>query len=250
MLLFGASGLALLFCAAPTQPGPSTAQARPKVLYLTQSAGFKHAVLPLSEQILAEIGRKSGAFDATVTQDSAQISAANLATYDAVIFYTTGELPMDEAQKQALMAFVKGGKGFVGVHSATDTFYQWPEYGEMIGGYFNDHPWHKEVTIRVEDRTSAATRHLPPQFALNEEIYQFRDWSRDKVHVLLTLDPASVDLTDPRVKRTDKDFALAWTRQFGSGRVFYTALGHEPAVWQDERFQQHLLGGIRWAMAK
>jgi type 1 glutamine amidotransferase len=250
-LVLGAAGLALLFCVAPpTQPGPSTAQARPKVLYLTQSAGFKHAVLPLSEQILTEIGRASGAFDATVTQDSAQINAANLATYDAVVFYTTGELPMDDAQKQALMAFVKGGKGFVGVHSATDTFYQWPEYGELIGGFFNDHPWHQEVTIRVEDTTSPATRHLPPQFALNEEIYQFRDWSRDKVHVLLSLDPTSVDLTGPKVKRTDKDFALAWTREFEKGRVFYTALGHEPAVWQDVRFQQHLLGGIRWAMGK
>jgi hypothetical protein len=257
--LLGAAGLSLLFCAAPpTRPGPAadpaegpaTTQARPKVLYLTQSAGFRHAVLPLSEQILTEIGRKSGAFDATVTQDSAQISAANLAIYDAVVFYTTGELPMDEAQKLALMTFVKGGKGFVGLHSATDTFYEWPEYGEMIGGYFNDHPWHEQVTIRVEDRTSAATRHLPAQFSLTEEIYQFRDWSRDKVHVLLTLDPASVDLSGPRVKRTDKDFALAWTREFGSGRVFYTALGHEPAVWQDDRFQQHLLGGIRWAMGK
>jgi type 1 glutamine amidotransferase len=240
----------LFYCAATaTQPGPSAAQPRPKALYLTQSAGFKHAVLPLSEQILPGIGQKAG-FEVTVAHDAAQITAANLAGYDAVIFYTTGELPMDEAQKAALLAFVRSGKGFVGIHSATDTFYKWPEYGEMIGGYFNDHPWHQEVRIRVEDKTHPATRQLPPEFGFNEEIYQFRDWSRDKVHVLLTLDPASVDLTGPRVKRTDKDFALAWTREFGKGRVFYTALGHEPAVWQDDKFQQHLAGGIRWAMGR
>lgn len=243
LLLLAAFGLAAVVGGTPQA-------ARPRVLYLTLSAGFKHPVLPLSEQILAEIGKKSGAFDATVTQDAAQISAASLANYDAVVFYTTGELPMNDAQKQALLAFVRGGKGFVGIHSATDTFYNWPDYGEMIGGYFDDHPWTQDVQIRVEDRTHPATRHLAPRFPLKEEIYQFRNWSRDKVHVLLTLDPASVDVTGPRVKRTDKDFALAWTRDFGKGRVFYTALGHEPAVWQDEKFQQHLLGGIRWAMGK
>ena len=222
----------------------------PRVLYVTQSAGFKHAVLPLSEEILPQIGIKANAFETTVAHDVAAITADGLKDFDAVVFYTTGELPMSEAQKTALMDFVRGGKGFVGIHSATDTFYKWADYGTMIGGYFNDHPWHQEVTIRVEDRSSPATRHLPASFTLNDEIYQFRDWSRGDVHVLLSVDPSSVDLTLPRVKRTDKDFALAWTKSVGKGRMFYTALGHEPAVWQDERFQQHLVGGIRWAMGR
>ena len=222
----------------------------PKVLYVTQSAAFKHAVLPLSEEILPQIGRRAGAFETTVAHDVSAITADELKHYDAVVFYTTGELPMGDAQKAALMAFVRGGKGFVGIHSATDTFYKWADYGTLIGGYFNDHPWHQEVTIRVEDRSSPATRHLPASFTLNDEIYQFRDWSRSDVHVLLSVDPASVDLTLPRVKRTDKDFALAWTKTVGKGRMFYTALGHEPAVWQDERCQQHLVGGIAWAMGR
>ena len=222
----------------------------PRVLYVTQSAGFKHQVLPLSEEILPQIGTRANAFETTVAHDVSGITADNLKNYDAVVFYTTGELPMTDEQKAAFMEFVRGGKGFVGIHSATDTFYKWADYGTLVGGYFNDHPWHKEVTVRVEDRTSPATRHLPASFTLNDEIYQFKDWSRSDVHVLLSLDPSSVDLTLPRVKRTDKDFALAWTKNVGKGRMFYTALGHEPAVWQDERFQQHLVGGIKWAIGR
>ena len=105
-----------------------------------------------------------------------------------------------------------------------------------------------QVDIRVEDAAHPATRHLPARFAMGDEIYQFRNWSRDRVHVLLSLDPASVDISAAGVKRTDRDFALAWTRRHGKGRVFYTALGHNPEVWRDERFTRHLLGGILWAM--
>jgi uncharacterized protein len=219
----------------------------PRILYLTHSAGFKHDVLPTSEQIMRELGQNSGAFEATVTQDCSLISEASLKQYAAVVFFTTGELPLDDAQKKAFIEFVRSGRGFVGIHSATDTFYKWPEYLELIGGYFDGHPWHQEVTVRVEDKTHPATAHLPASFAINDEIYQFRDWSRDRVHVLLSLDPASIDLTKKGVKRTDKDFAVSWTKEFGKGRMFYTALGHEAAVWKDPRFQQHLVGGIRWA---
>jgi len=222
--------------------------ARPKVLYLIRSAGFKHSVLPVSGQILKEVGEKSGAFEVTVSEDCALISREGLAQFAAVAFYTTGELPISDDQKSALLDFVKSGKGFVGIHSATDTFYKWPEYGEMIGGYFDGHPWHQEVTIKVEDQTDPATRHLGASFKLNDEIYQFRNFSRDRVKVLLSLDPGSVDLTKPGVHRTDKDFALAWRREYGRGRVFYTALGHEEAVWRDERFQRLLVGALRWAM--
>jgi type 1 glutamine amidotransferase len=219
----------------------------PRVLYLTHSAGFKHDVLPTSEQIMRELGKTSGAFEATVTQDCSLISEASLKQYATVVFFTTGELPLDETQKKAFMDFVRSGRGFVGIHSATDTFYKWPEYLELIGGYFDGHPWHQEVTVRVEDKSNPATAHLPASFAINDEIYQFRDWSRARVHVLLSVDPGSIDLTKKGVKRTDKDFAVSWTREFGKGRMFYTSLGHEAAVWRDPRFQQHLVGGIRWA---
>jgi len=241
---------AVLLCLLTVFAGsePFRVAAPPRVLYLTHSAGFKHDVLPLSEQILPDLGRSSGAFEATVTSDAGALTEQNLRNFAAVIFFTTGELPIDEAQKRALIGFVRGGRGFVGIHSATDTFYKWPEYLELVGAYFDGHPWHQPVTIRVEDRQHPSTAHLPEQFTLNDEIYQFRDWSRNRVHVLLSLDPAAVDLGKAGVKRTDKDFALAWTSEFGKGRSFYTALGHEADVWRDPRFQQHLVAGIQWAI--
>jgi uncharacterized protein len=244
MLLF----LSLALGTAAWSGGGVRDAAPGRLLYLTHSAGFRHDVLPLTHEVVRTLGRTSGAYEATVTEDVAQISRSGLEGYDAVVFYTTGELPMSDGQKRALMDFVKGGKGFVGIHSATDTFYDWPEYGEMLGAYFDGHPWHARVGVRVEDQEHAATRHLPGRFEMADEIYQFRNWSRGRVHVLLSLDPASVDLSARGVNRTDRDFALAWTRQHGKGRVFYTALGHDAAVWRDERFTRHLLGGITWAM--
>jgi uncharacterized protein len=228
--------------------GDPVDRARPNVLYLTHSAGFKHDVLPLSQQIFKEIGARTRAFEITATDDCSLLSREGLKKYDAVVFYTTGELPISDEQKAAFLDFIKSGKGFVGIHSATDTFYKWPEYGELIGGYFDQHPWHQEVTVAVEDQRHPATRHLEKQFKITDEIYQFKDFSRNHVNVVLRLDANSVDLNKPAVHRTDKDFALAWWRKYGKGRVFYTALGHRPEVWQDERFQQHLLGAVRWAM--
>ncbi len=237
-----AAALALVWTLAPA------AAPKRKLLYLNHSAGFKHQTAATSGPIVQEIGEKSGAFAATVTDDCGALTAENLKQFDAVLFYTTGELPVSDQQKQALLDFVRGGKGFAGIHSATDTFYKWPEYGELIGGYFDKHPWHQDVRVRVEDRKHPSTRHLGEAFTIKDEIYQFRNWSRDQVHVLLSLDADSVDLNKKDVHRTDKDFAIAWTRQYGKGRVFYTALGHRAEVWADERFRTHLLNGLRWVM--
>src|SRR3989442_4003794 len=194
--------------AANNMVEPTANIAKHKVLYLTHSAGFKHDVLPLSEQILKLIGERSGAFEVTATQDCSVLSRDGLKPYDAVVFYTTGELPISDAQKAAFLDFIRTGKGFVGIHSATDTFYKWPEYGELIGGYFDQHPWHQEVTIKVEDGRHPATHHLERTFKLTDEIYQFKDFSRSHVHVLLSLDVNSLGLNKPAVHRTDKDFAL------------------------------------------
>jgi type 1 glutamine amidotransferase len=228
----------------------ATESQRPKhkILYLDETKGYHHEILAESEKILKEIGEKAGAFETVVTQDSSQINAKNLEQYDAVVFYTTGELPFSSAEKQALLDFVKSGKGFIGIHSATDTCYQWPQYGEMLGGYFDEHPWTQEVNIIVEDATHPATKHLAPSFKIFDEIYQYKDFSKDKVHVLLRLDNNSVDLNKENVKRADRYFAIAWTRSYGKGRVFFTGLGHDEHCWRDPRYQEHLLNGIRWAM--
>ena len=251
-----AACLSLAACAsdtATTEAASSAHESAPeplRVLYFTLSAGYKHEVIPESERILRELGERSGRFSVTVSQNPALLEAGTLVGYDVLMFYTTGELPISAQQKADLIAFVEGGKGFVGVHSASDTFYQWPAYGRMLGGYFDKHPWHEEVTVKVEDRDHPATRHLDERFVITDEIYQFKAWSRADVNVLLSLDTASVDLNKPDVHRTDKDFALAWTRRQGEGRVFYTALGHRPEVWRDPRFQQLLVGGLLWSVGE
>lgn len=243
--------LILIGIVLPPPSSPAASQddkARRRVLYLTHSAGYAHQVLSLSEQILAAIGERTGFFEVTATRDCATINAENLKHYDALVFYTSGDLPFSEDQKQAFLNFVKSGKGFAGVHSATHTFRKWPVYGELIGGYLDEHPWNQEVVIKVEDPMHPATKHLAPFFRIKDEIYQFKDFSRNRVHVLLSLDNSSVEVNKEGVKRADKYFALAWTRQYGKGRVFYSALGHDDQVWQDERFQMHLVNGIRWTM--
>jgi uncharacterized protein len=221
-----------------------------KLLYLTLSAGFHHEIVPFSTGIVKEIGDKSGEFETTVTDDVTPFTAENLKQYDAVMFYTTGELPMTEEQKTAFMDYIHSGHGFVGVHSATDTFYKWPAYGEMIGGYFDDHPWHQKVTIDVMDPKSKLISFLGKSIELNDELYQIRDFKADTSHVLLKLDTASVDLTKKNVHRRDYGWPVAWTRMDGKGRVFYCSLGHEHDVWTDPRYQQLLLNGIKWAMGR
>src|SRR5262245_51259765 len=226
----------------------ATAQsANKRVLYLTYSAGFRHDVIPLSMELLPQIGKKNG-FDVVATKDLAFLSAVSLPAYDAVVFYTTGELPIADADKTNLLSWIKSGKGFIGIHCATDTFYNWPEYGEMIGAYFDGHPWHQEVKVKVEDQAHPATKGLPATWTVTDEIYQFRNWDRSKRHVLLSLDTSSVDLKKEGVKRTDGDFALAWTSNYGKGRVFYSALGHRDDLWQKPEYQQFIAGGIRWAV--
>ena len=228
-------------------PNDAVAQERPNLLYLTEPAAWVHTVLPVAEEVMRALGEKPDAFDVTVIRSAEQITKDTLTNYDVVAFNTTGELPMAASKQEALLEFVRNGGGFVGVHSATVTFYGWPEYGEMLGGYFDGHPWHQEVGVAVEDVDHPSTRHLESPLTLYEEIYQFKDWNRTDVHVLLSVDTTSVDMVADGINRTDGDFALSWTREYGNGRIFYTALGHEPATWRDSLFQGLLIGGVRWA---
>src|SRR4051794_28360093 len=226
----------------------ANAQPRPRrILYFTHSAGYRHEVIPLSQAILKQIGGNSGQFEITATENVAEFSAGNLQRYDAVMFFTTGELPMSGAQKAALLGFVRSGHGFVGVHSATDTYYDWPDYLALIGGYFDGHPWHQKVRVKVADPSNSLVSFIGPSLELNDEIHQIRDFDEGGSRVLLRLDESSVDLNREGVHRRPYGWPMAWTRSYGEGRVFYTALGHEAAVWQDERYQRLLLNAILWS---
>jgi type 1 glutamine amidotransferase len=223
------------------------AQAQPKrVLYVTHSAGFRHSSIPLSASILDKVAVESGKLSLTWTESAEAINAENLRNFDAVLFYTSGELPLTDAQKNALLEFVSAGGGFAGVHSATDTLYGWPRYGELIGGYFDGHPWVQEIRIDVEDPEHPAMAGAAPSFRIMDEIYQFRNLSRERVRVLMALDVSSVDTKASGAHQGTTDFPLAWSRLEGNGRVFYTAFGHFEETWQDPRFQRLMLGALLW----
>src|SRR5262245_27138919 len=224
---------------------------------LTYSAGYQHDVVrrpapgerSTVERVVADLARRPAPFEVAylaTREEIARLTPASVRAYRAMLFFTTGELPIPLAVRAAMFESIRAGAGFVGVHSATDTWYAVPEYRDLVGATFDGHPWHQRARILVEDRPHPATRDLGESVELSDEIYQFRAWSRSEVHVLLRLDPRSVDVS--RGKRSDGDYALAWTKSYGRGRVIYTSLGHEPAVWADSRFQSHLLGAIQWAL--
>ena len=206
---------------------------------LTATAGFRHDSIPVARETMAAMGALSTEFIVTPTEDVGALTAANLANYDVLFFaLTTGELPLAEDQKSAILAFVQGGKGFMGAHSATDTLYEWPEYESLVGARFKEHPWTQSATVVVENPSHPATAGLGGSFTLTEEFYTFRDNPRPRVQVLLRLEPASVGASG--------DYPLAWTSTLGAGRVYYNALGHFNDTWRDIRFQRQLSGAIRW----
>jgi uncharacterized protein len=214
------------------------------ILMLRHSAGFEHSYLPDAEVTIKQLAIKNG-WQAATTHSCARITVESLEKTDVLVFATTGELAFDEAQKSAILQFVKSGKGFFGIHNATDTCYQWPEYGEMIGGYFQGHPWTQEVGVIVEDTSHPATCMLDPEFRVFDEIYTMKAWDRNKTHVLMRLDNDSIDLS--KGNRDDNDYALGWCHSYGQGRVMYSALGHPDELWHQDWFQAHIEGCLKWA---
>jgi type 1 glutamine amidotransferase len=238
----GAVLACLIATAAAAQDG--------KVLFLTHSAGYEHEVvkrpapgaLSLAETELTAILK--GRFVVEATKDCSVLAAGTLRGCRAVVFYTTGELPAPSDAVRDLVAYVRSGGGFVGIHCATDTWYGQPAYAEMIGGWFDGHPWHQPLDVMIEAPFGpgpCGTR----TWRVHDEIYQFKAFSRVPLHVLASLDVRSVDAS--KGTRADRDYALAWRRDFGAGRVFYTALGHREEVWKDPEFRQQLASGVAWA---
>jgi len=228
------------------------------VLVIGQTKGFEHDSVTDGRLASYDVGRDTGLWEATLRTDVELITkkdlgrnAKNLDYFDALVFVsTTGELDLDDNQKKDMMSFIKDdGKGFVGVHAALDTNYRWPDYGEMIGGWFDQHPWMTfNAPIINEAPDFPAVRHFPRAFMKNDEIYQAKEWSRDKVNVLLSLDPAKLNYDNPRVHRTDHDFAVAWDKMYGKGRVFYSTLGHTQEAWSDPDIRKMYFEAIRWVL--
>lgn len=261
--------------------GLSAEQAPRKLLFLTHAALYKHTSLGPAERAVTELG-KTGGYDVTTLegyrQDAKQLDFSFLTPeylnqFDGVMMMTNGNLPMSDAQKKLLVDYVRGGKALIGAHCASLTFYNYPDFGEVLGGYFNRNlPQGTIAVLKVEDTTHPATKMLGASWPLVDEFYLFgtapwdaarpdenidvlfknkilMGFSRDKVHVLLSLDTEHMDMTkQPNLKRGG-DYPQAWTKQTGKGRTFYTSLGHRDDIWSsDAVFRAHINGGIRWAL--
>ena len=226
-----------------------------KILCITATGGFRHSeAINTSRQVLPKMGEDSGLFEIEFTETTEKFTEDGLAAFDAVFFAnTTGDLaqfPLKEEGRNALIEFVKEGGVFIGAHSATDTYKDWEPYFEMIGGSFKGHPWNAgdpPVTIDVEDPSHPSAVHLDTQWVIQDEIYWFKNYSRKRLHIILSLNPVSLKAKNVS---EDTDVPIAWCRDYGKGKVFYTSLGHRGDVWTNPVYQTHLLGGMRWALGK
>ena len=230
--------------------------AKKHLLVVGEEKGYRHESVTHAMATIERLGRETGLWDTTIRTDTEALTkrkleynAKNLNDFDAVLFFTGGDLEMTNQQKADFLSFVHNdGKGFIGIHSAAITFSEWPEYAEMLGGKFDEHPWGTfDAPIVVEDPSFPGISAWPKAFVLRDEIYQLSGYSRDKVRVLMRLDAGKLDLANPRVHRKDGDFAVAFAKMYGKGRVYYTTLGHVEENWDKPEFQKMITEAIRWA---
>ncbi|MFZ0956765.1 MAG: ThuA domain-containing protein [Candidatus Sulfotelmatobacter sp.] len=243
--------------ATPLSPTRPPTPAKKHLLVIGEEKGYRHEAVSHAMATIERLGTETGLWDTTLRTDTEvltkkklEYNAKDLNDFDAVLFYTGGDLEMDAQQKADFISFIHDdGKGFIGVHSAAITFVDWPEYGDMIGGYYDEHPWLTfDAPIIVEDPSFPGMQQWPHAFVLRDEIYQMRNYSRDKLRVLMRLDVSKLDMKNKNVRRTDGDFAVTWAKMYGKGRVYYTTLGHVKENWDKPEFQQMITEAIAWAM--
>ncbi|AOR30537.1 glycosyl hydrolase [Streptomyces fodineus] len=240
-----APGLASAEPVKPTESVKATTRATAdpayKVLVFSKTAGYRHSSIDAGLSTLRELGSANN-FTVDATEDAGAFTADNLANYKAVVFLSTTGDVLDAAQQDAFESYIRGGGGFVGIHAAADTEYDWPFYGKLVGAYFQSHPDQQNAKINVEDRAHPATAHLGSTWERFDEWYNYRTNPRSTAHVLASLDESSYS-----GGTMSGDHPITWCQNYEGGRSFYTGLGHTDASYSEPAFQQELLGGIRWA---
>lgn len=239
-----ATALLASACGKPaSQPSPSPR----RLLVLTETAGFRHDSISVAVRTLEEIGNETGswriaAVAGTREEVAAAVTASGLREVDCVVFAnTTGDLGFTPEGRDAFYRWLQEGGAYVGIHSASDTFHGDARYLDLVRGEFEAHGPQVEVTVHVQDAAHPACSGLPASFRIFDEIYEFKNWSRDAVHVLLAMH------AHPQTGATG-DFPLAWTHRPGRGRMFYTALGHREDMYANPVYRAHLRGGVEWAL--
>ncbi|CAL9393284.1 lectin [Streptomyces sp. Tu 3180] len=230
----GADGPAPAFRAAAADPAY-------KVLVFSKTAGFRHSSIDDGIAALRELGAANG-FGVDATEDAQAFTTGNLAQYRAVVFLSTTGDVLGDAQQAAMEQYIGNGGGYVGVHAAADTEYDWPFYAGLAGALFRSHPAVQRATVEVEDRAHDATAHLGPTWQRTDEWYDYRTNPRTTAHVLASLDESSYSGGS-----MSGDHPIAWCKDYRGGRAFYTGGGHTDESYAEPAFRRHLLGGIRWA---
>lgn len=268
--LAGSSALGAGIAGFPLGWTPPLSAAPKKILFFTKSSGFEHSSIKRTgdapshaEKIVTELGAKHG-FEVTATKDGSVFTPDSIARFDAFFFYTTGDLttagtdqrpPMSNSGKQAFLDAIRAGKGFIGTHSATDTFHspgdrfdpkppaKLDPYIEMIGAEFIRHGAQQKARMTVADSRFPGLSQIGDGFEMHEEWYALRSFQTN-LHVLLINETQG--MTDKVYHRPP--FPATWARMHGQGRVFYTSMGHREDVWLRPEFQAVLLGGIAWSL--
>jgi len=244
--------------------GPARPRTRKAVLAWadTRNGIAQHDSTSHALSVIERLGYESGAYDTFIRTDSNIVAnqpqmttgapasgGPNLTNVDAVFFLGHREIVLEPQQRADLVAFVRdSGKGFVAAHTALTAFDSWPEFGDLLGARYDDHPWNTASgTILNEDPSFPATKHFPEAFAFTDEFYQPKAFSRDKLRVLLRLDVSKMP-ANPQLRRTDGDFPLAWAKNYGKGRVFYSSLGHAAETWDNRDVALMYFEAIKWAL--
>jgi type 1 glutamine amidotransferase len=208
-----------------------------------KTRGFHHASIPAGLAAIQQLGAEHG-FAVDTTTDSSYFVPKTLKKYAAVVFMNTTGNVLNAEQQTAFEKYIQSGRGFVGVHAATDTEYDWPWYNQLVGAYFKSHPKQQEAVLNIVDDTHISTKHLPKTWKRFDEWYNFKS-IQPNLNILITIDEKSYTggaNGDPH--------PMAWYHEFDGGRAFYTEFGHTDESFKDPLFLQHLLGGIRYAMNK
>jgi cytochrome c len=214
---------------------------KPRVLVFSKTAGYRHESIGTGKQAIIKLGQENG-FEVDTTENADYFTEDSLKNYSAVIFLSTTGDVLKGAQENDLERYIQAGGGFVGIHAATDTEYDWGWYGRLVGGYFESHPEQQEAVLKVVDGSHISTKHLPKEWKRKDEWYNFKKLSKD-VHVLLTIDEKSY-----KGGKNGDNHPMAWYHDFDGGRAFYTELGHTNESYTEDNFLKHLLGGIQYAI--
>jgi cytochrome c len=221
--------------------GAAETEPRFAVLVFSKTTGFRHDSIPQGIAAIRALAADHG-FAVDSTEDAARFSDAGLAGYKVVVFLSTTGDVLDDGQKAAFERYIRSGGGFVGVHSAGDTEYDWAWYGRLVGAYFANHPEIQPATVHIEDRAHPSTTDLPAVWQRTDEWYNFRSNPRGAVHVLATLDEATYS-----GGKMGKDHPIAWCQAIDGGRSWYSAMGHTSESYTEPLYRLHLLGGIESA---